>query len=246
MPQEHVRQTSLSAPLSSSTTNRWKIAISTPIYRDKERTQLLAVIVLTIDAGDLLPFKAREDQVAVLVDNRQNGYQGMILDHPLLTGSNGKATSLASEETLSRYRVELGPEGEASDEYRDPLGDAPGGENFQRPWIAANAPVVMPRASEQVAPQAANTGLVVLVQQDLRAATRPIDELNSRLVRLSAVALVVLLLVVGLLWYIVFYVQGGRRWWRRSTFSPGSSIATPTPPQTRSTAAERPTADPKS
>lgn len=246
MPQEHVRQTSLSAPLSSSTTNRWKIAISTPIYRDKERTQLLAVIVLTIDAGDLLPFKAREDQVAVLVDNRQNGYQGMILDHPLLTGSDGKATSLASEETLSRYRVQLGPEGEASDEYRDPLGEAPGGEAFQRPWIAANASVDMPRASEQLQPQAANTGLVVLVQQDLRAATGPIDELNHRLVRLSAVALVVLLLVVGLLWYIVFYVQGGRRWWRRATFSPGSSIATPTPPHTRSTAAERPTADPKS
>ena len=107
MPDQHVRQTSLSAPLSSSTTKRWKIAVSTPLYREDDPQRLLAVLVLTVDVGNFMTFDATESQFAVLVDERDNGYQGMILDHPLLTKIYGAGAGLASEFSLSQYRVAM-------------------------------------------------------------------------------------------------------------------------------------------
>ena len=91
-----------------------------------------------------------------------------------------------------------------------------------------------------------DTGLVVLVQEDKASATEPVRDLGRQLAAKGVQAIAGFFLVVGLLWYFVFRVQGGRRWWRRPPFAPGSSIATPTPAHTRSTAAERGANDRKS
>ncbi|MHB8970434.1 MAG: protein kinase domain-containing protein [Pirellulaceae bacterium] len=246
MPDQHVRQTSLSAPLSSNTTKRWKIAVSTPLYYEADPQRLLAVLVLTVDVGNFMTFDATETQFAVLVDARDNGYQGLILDHPLLTKIYGAGAGLASEFSLSQYRVAMDSATLDTYEYVDPLGGAPGGEVYRIKWIAASTPVMIrPDAARgSVAP--VSSGLVVFVQEDMASATTPVRDLGRELARKGVRALAVFLFVVALLWYFVFHVQGGRRWWRRPPFAPGSSIATPTPAHIRSTAAERGADPPKS
>jgi hypothetical protein len=163
----------------------------------------------------------------------------MILDHPLLTKIYGAGAGLASEFSLSQYRVPLSARTSDTHEYVDPLGGAPGGEAYNRDWIAASAPVMIRQDAARASSEPVSSGLVVFVQEDMASATTPVRDLGRELARKGLRALAVFLLVVALLWYFVFHVQGGRRWWRRAPFAPGSSIATPTPAHVRSTAAER-------
>ena len=183
MPAQHVRQTSLSAPLSSSTTKRWKIAVSTPLYREDDPERLLAVVVLTVDVGNFMTFEAKESQFAVLIDERDNGYQGMILDHPLLTKIYGAGAGLASDFSLSEYRVPLAARTSDSHEYVDPLGGAPGGEAYRRDWIAASAPVMIRQDAARGSSEPVSSGLVVFVQEDMASATTPVRDLGRELAR---------------------------------------------------------------
>jgi len=233
MPEQHVEQTSISAPFVSAATNRWKVAVSTPIYRDDDPTRLLAVLVLTRDVGDFMTFPATETQFAVLVDSRDNGYRGMVLDHPRLTASYDEKTGLSG---VDKYKIDLDALTEEACEYEDPL-DQADAQLAGRTWIAALAPVKI-RQKENV-DETVDTGLVVLVQEDKASATAPLQNLGRQLGRAGIQAAAGFVLVVGLLWYFVLRVQGGRRWWRRPPFGPGSAIATHTPSQTRSTAVER-------
>jgi hypothetical protein len=237
MPAQHVRRTSLSAPLFSSTSDRWKIAVSTPLYQNAEAGELLGVLVLTVDVGNFMTFDSTDAQFAVLVDGRDNGYQGMILDHPLLTQIYQAGAGLASE--FSKYRVTLPLRPEDNPVYVDPLGAAPGGDTYRREWIAASEPVnIQSREGEQAA-AAVDTGLVVLVQEDKALATRPVQQLGHKLAGKGLRAMAGFLFVVGLLWYVVFRVQGGRRWWKPQRQGTGSSLATPTPPQAPSSTPHR-------
>ncbi|MHB8862661.1 MAG: hypothetical protein ACYC6N_09670, partial [Pirellulaceae bacterium] len=238
MPAQHVRQTSLSAPLSSGTTKRWKIAVSTPLYREDDPQRLLAVLVLTVDVGNFMTFPATDSHFAVLVDGRDNGYQGIILDHPLLTKLYHEGAGLDNEFTLSDYRVALDAPLTDTYTYVDPMGAAPGGEAYAREWIAAFAPVMIPQDAARGS-NAISSGLVVLVQEDMASATTPVRDLGRGLARKGIRALVIFLLVVALLWYFVFHVQGGRRWWRQAPFTPGSSVVTPTPAHVRSVSPDR-------
>ncbi len=255
MPQQHVQQTSLSAPLFSSATSRWKIAVSTPLYRRDDPTKLLAVLVLTVDVGDFMTFRVMPSQFAVLVDGRENGYRGTVLDHPLYTELYRQGKGVVSE--ISKYRVPLpepvaGPEqggkqgeapareeAETSRLYEDPLGHVPGGEAYRRTWIAASEPVYVLQGEGHGASSSAATGLIVFVQEDQESATSPVRELGRHLAAKGARGLAGFFLLVGLLWYFVLHVQKGARWWRQPPFVPGSSIATPTPVHSRSTAADR-------
>ncbi|MFO7906314.1 MAG: protein kinase [Pirellulaceae bacterium] len=138
LPERHVERTSLSSPLLSKVNQRWKIAVSTPLFQPDAPDELLAVLVLTVEVGeivgDLLNFDAdnkldsgKPDQrmpgyfprFAVLVDNRENNYQGMVLDHPMFREVElGQRDQLddaddaddAVEKDLSQFRVSLDPE----------------------------------------------------------------------------------------------------------------------------------------
>jgi serine/threonine protein kinase len=235
MPAQHVRRTSLSAPLFSVATKRWKIAVSTPLYRDDDARQLLAVLVLTRDVGDFMTFAATETQFAVLVDGRDNGYQGMLLDHPGLTKSYREGAGLSD---FDKYRIPLKSRTEDMREHEDPL-DKIDGHASGRKWIAAFSPVIIRQAEGNGRGATVDTGLMVLVQEDKASATAPVQELGRKLAGKGVQAIAGFFFVVGLLWYFVFHVQGGRRWWRHPPFAPGSSIATPTPAPARTTAAER-------
>ncbi len=237
MPEQHVQCTSLSAPLFSKSTNRWKIAVSTPMYRRDDPTQLLAVLVLTVDVGDFMTFPVTESQFAVLVDGRDNGYRGMVLEHPLYNELYQPGTGLASE--FSKCRVALDGQSARKFVYEDPLGKFPGGEAYDRDWIAASWSVQVRQGAGSGQASMSDTGLIIFVQEDKQAATTPVRELGRQLASTGVRALAGFLLVVGLLWYFVLHVQKGTRWWKQPPFAPSSSIATPTPAHSRSTAADR-------
>ena len=239
MPAQHVQRTSLSAPIFSASTKRLKIAVSTPMYRQDDPQKLLGVIVLTVDVGAFMKFDAKKDQFAILVDGRDNGLRGMVLDHPLFTKIYAEGQGLTKE--FSRFRVDLDRRSSEVHDYVDPVGNAPGGEKYQREWIAASADVSVQQTEAGGDGQAVDEGLVVFVQEDTESATTPVRELGNRLVSKGVQALGGFLLVVGLLWFFVFHVQGGTRWWRKHPFAPGSSVATPTPAHSRTTAADRDT-----
>ncbi len=236
MPQQYVQQTSLSAPLFSSTTNRWKIAVSTPLHRRDDPGKLLAVLVLTVDVGDFVTFQVTPTRFAVLVDGRDNGYRGMILEHPLYTELYQQQKGVTSE--ISKYRVSIDSPGEDSHLYEDPLGHVTGGEAYRRPWIAASEPVRV-QQGEGTGALPRETGLIVFVQEDAESATAPVRALGRSLAGKGVRGLAGFFLVVGILWYFVLHVQKGARWWRQPPFVPSSSIATPTPAHSRSTAADR-------
>ncbi len=156
----------------------------------------------------------------------------MILDHPLLTRIYQQGAGLASE--FGQFRVALPLRPEDNPVYHDPLGGAPGGEMYRRPWIAASEPVNLQSLAQERAEAPVDTGLVVLVQEDKAQATLPVEQLGVKLADKGLRAMAGFLFVVGLLWYVVFRVQGGR-WWKPNRQTIGSSLATPTPPQAHST-----------
>ncbi len=79
----HIQQTHLSAVFQSTATGAWKVAISTPVFRDD---RFLGVVSLTVELGrlgELLGGESDLRQFNVLVDGRQGDNRGVILQHPL-------------------------------------------------------------------------------------------------------------------------------------------------------------------
>ncbi len=241
MPARHVQHTSLSAPLFSRATHRWKIAVSTPIYRSDDPQQLLAVLVLTRDVGDFVTFEETDTRFAVVIDNRDNGHQGMILHHPRLAKRYSEGEGLDESE---EYYVPLELLSQDIRAYRDPL-DTENGQPSKRTWIVARTSVVMRQTDGDSSDAHVDTGLMVLVQEDEAAATAPVQELGRKLADKGVQAVVGFCLVVGLLWYFVLHAQRGRRWWKRPPLTPGSSIVTPTPAPNQPTPAARPKTPPR-
>ncbi len=253
MPARHVETTSISSPLYSKLNHRWKIAVSTPIHWPDEPERLLAVLVLSVDVGVIVgshlevddtgivdPKEADTavvDRFAMLVDGRDNGYEGMVLDNPMLRGRYRPTEGLA--EAYNQFRVSLTEPTEDQPVFKDPFGKVKGGEAYAGDWIAARARVKMQRRSADGQGSTRDTGLLVFVQEDKESATTQVRELGRQLAGKGVRAVIGFVMVVGLLWYFVLHVQGGTRWWKQPPFAPGSSIATPTPAHSASTAAEK-------
>lgn len=261
LPAQHVQGTSLSSPLLSKVNKRWKVAVSTPLFRHDQPDTLLAILVLTVEVGevvgDLLEFDAEKfkdaprlapnppgyyPRFAVLVDNRQNNYQGMVLDHPMFreTAAHGQY-SLEDEldRNLNRFRISLDEQTHRLVFRNNPFATPGRGKAPERDWISASAPVILQRGKAGTDNSALDSGLVVYVQEDVEYAMTPVKELGKELVDWGVKALVGFLIVVALLWYFVLHVQGGARWWRQPPFGFGSSIASPTPPRSGNTASAR-------
>ena len=115
-PPSVITKTHLSAPFQSNATNKWKLAISTPVYEDDDSgdpSKLLGIVAFTIDLGIFSKFdEGSESFFAVLVDGRKGQQEGMILQHPLF---ENKARL---PDRFSDYRVPLD---EITSLYRDPL-----------------------------------------------------------------------------------------------------------------------------
>jgi len=196
-PNRHIETTHLSAPFQSKATNRWKVAISTPVYH---QNRFLGIVAVTVDIGVFIHFEEGTGQFfAVLVDGRPGELEGMILEHPLFDTALRQYGRLP--DSFSRHRVRLDLlNGIGSKDYRDPLGQTEEGQIYQRRWIAAMAPVMV-RLRGQT--QLVDTGLKAIVQEDYHATVSPVQQLSSRLLTEAAAALVVVVGVIAILWWIV-------------------------------------------
>jgi hypothetical protein len=160
--------THLSAAFVSQVSDRWVVALSTPIWAtggsdDADDNRFLGVVALLYELGQIteLPGEETEQVFAALMDTRA-GREGTILQHPLYERLLAERDQRLPDRLQTR-RVSLEgwqptphPRVYTHTRYRDPLGDDELGEAYRQRWLAARSPVTV-RGSE--------TGLWALVQQ---------------------------------------------------------------------------------
>ncbi|ADB15287.1 serine/threonine protein kinase [Pirellula staleyi DSM 6068] len=222
---QHIERTFLSGVFKSSTTKQYKIAISTPLYREVDGVKLFdGVLTITLNLGDFEFSRLSSpslDRFAVLVDGRAGEEEGTILQHPLFDQLLTTRKSLPEEFHTLRVPSEV-CQGADAPAYFDPLGKHTLGKDFDRQWIAAAAKVRSPSSSAGGAP----SGLVVLVQEDYGAVIEPVRQMGSGLLRLGLMATLVVVAVSGGLWGLVVYLFREKRT-RIKRRSPMASMPTP-------------------
>jgi hypothetical protein len=140
-------------------------------------------------------------QFAVLVDLRPGPNKGLILQHPLF---NKLHEDDKLPDRLPAYRLTDVPEdGEPRENYVDPLGKHPQGQEYDRRWLAQAVPVSM---------REGNTGWEVIVQESYDAAIgRTLSRLKNALFSSFLVAGVLIAVLICLLWAWAVRVWGEPR-----------------------------------
>ncbi|MCI0358581.1 MAG: protein kinase, partial [Planctomycetaceae bacterium] len=201
----HIERTHLSAVFQSTTQKTWKVAISTPIYRElDDQRQFAGVLALTVSLGNFdiaqSDLAASPDRFAVLVDGRSGNEQGTILQHPLFAALLSSPGTSNQDLVSPKYRVDPDLlDRRASEDYADPMSNHPQGQKYNRRWLAGAAPVLPPvdaGANSQ-------SGLVVLVQSDYASVVGPARELGNQFIRNSLWMFAVVIVISLSLWYIV-------------------------------------------
>ncbi len=220
------KQPHLSSSFRSTSTGKWKVAISAPIWPDTSedespkdesegehaKVQPIGVLVLTINLGDfdLLGTTEPHDvqsRFAVLVDGRDGAQRGTLLQHPVL-----KALELRFKETKVMETVpqidgqqlsQLQETGLVN--YADPAADFPVGENFAGNWVAAIQKVRLPSDTNTLAEERPSD-LWVLVQERTSFVEAPVTQLGTRLQREGYVELAAIVSVVLLMWFFVIRI----------------------------------------
>jgi hypothetical protein len=202
---KHIERTHLSGVFQSTTQKTWKVAISTPIFREADGgKQFEGILALTVHLGDFevsqSAMPSSRDRFAVLVDGRAGEEQGTILQHPLFEEFRKNQGAEDRDLISPKFRVpaELIEE-HTSDDYSDPLSSHPQGQSFARRWLAAAAPVMPPIG----AGEHSQSGLLLVVQSDYDAVVRPARQLGNQFIRNSLWMLAVVITVSLALWYIV-------------------------------------------
>ncbi len=232
-PDRHLTRVHLSAPFQSKATNLWKVAVSAPVYHHAE---FVGVIAVTVDIGVFMRFDdSSQGFFAVLIDGRQGGREGMILQHPLFDEVRAERPRLP--ESFSARRVELGDFQEGgTTSYQDPLGEDPLGEDYRRRWIAAMVPVKLDVHDGRSGKlEVVDAGLKVIVQEDYLTAIAPVHSLGQRLLREGFLALSVVILVILAMWGVVIRamrenaatLKKGRRTGDATPFHDLSTLASP-------------------
>lgn len=231
-PTEHAH---FSASFRSTSTGKWKVGISCPIWPDLPESDSaddnkpaarkpLGVLVLTINLGDFKllagePESEDHSRLAVLVDGREGNQQGTLLQHPLLSELAAHASTIRDASLippidpgqLAKLRA-----GGMLD-YHDPAAEHPRGAAYQGDWIAAIQQVSLPALDDDHG--GSGTDLWVLVQERASRARDPVHQLGNRLQNESMIALVTVVLVICVLWYFVFRLS------EVTEFSPSGSAA---------------------
>jgi hypothetical protein len=216
----HIDRTHLSSVFFSTTQKTWKLAISTPIYREhphpdplpkgegKKSHAFAGVLVLTVNLGDFQlaaeASKPGHEQFLVLVDARPGPDQGIILQHPLFEEMDALGSEVPAELLQAGYRIPKSVlRGQSLTNYHDPLGrfkDRDGlAQAYDKRWLVASAHVLPPVG----AAEHSESGLVVLVQSDYQSVVRPARQLGQQFIRNSFWMFVVMMTAGASLWYIV-------------------------------------------
>ncbi|MBU4273698.1 MAG: protein kinase [Planctomycetes bacterium] len=200
-PGEHLQRTTLSDVFRSRSTYRWIVAISAPVFDLSSEKKFLGVVAMTAEVGRFVDFPGGDDQFAVLVDNREGGHKGVVLQHPLFDKLLEKDAKLPDR--FQYYRVasdDLPNTAARQEHYADPLAvDAEGGE-FNRRWLARMEPVRV---------RDADTGWIVIVQEDYETAIdATLSKLKRGLRHSGAIALGLIALVMAGLWGMAKRLSG--------------------------------------
>jgi len=208
----------LSAAFQSTATGLWKIAFSMPIYLDDtaddteiaENRQPDGVFVITTNLGDFESMRDSQlsDQLAVVIEARDGPLRGTVLQHPLMDQQTGIGGTLAGK----RFRI---PDKMLDDllnsddvNYIDPMASAPNGQLYSGPWLAAIAPIGLPReltTTDQRNGKATTptSDLLVLVQYRLSKVNEPVGELKRQLLIQGSIALTLILGLTVAMWIYV-------------------------------------------
>lgn len=197
-PDDHLQETRLSAVYRSRSTNRWVVAVSTPVFAHKsdgERT-FLGVVAMSFQIGQqFIQLPEGSNQFAMLIDVREGERPGIVLQHPLFNELQAKSGILP--ERLEDYRILLPslPPKEGDPDFVDPLASDPEGEKFRQRFLAARAYVYV---------RDVEAGWVVIVEDSYdRNIGTTLDQLRSSFVRSGLVGLVAIALVIVGLWSLV-------------------------------------------
>ena len=244
-----IEQPHLSAPFRSTTTNAWRLGVSTPLFEtraDGEQPLFVGVLVLSVDIGNFefltVEGQPARDRFAVLVDARTRGGSrpgdGRILLHPYFA-EVARPDPNDPRPALSPW-IERGLLRRMTQDWRlayhDPLARAPGGATYRGAWIAAAQPLGLPSAPAAPAEASWPDALVVLVQERSEAATGPVVQLGTQLMHEGLAALLAIAFTVAALW---LFVLRGRspRGDRSLAHNPAAPIG-PRPLRDRSTLSE--------
>ncbi|MCE3017087.1 MAG: protein kinase [Pirellula sp.] len=221
----------VSVPFLSTTTNRWKIAVSTPISINFEPTttedttrSITGVMVLTINLGDfdLLPDdmpagsdggSRQSDRLAVMVDGHAGtGFEkgtreGTLLQHNAFSLPSWENTSSHA----SRYQIDeellTKLKGEGTYKYIDPVSLDDAGKAYAGEWIAAMAKVEVLRKSIDSLERREPANLWVLVQARAKTVTDPVENMGRKMMREGFFALLTMLAMICSLWVFVVWIM---------------------------------------
>jgi eukaryotic-like serine/threonine-protein kinase len=225
-----IHETHFSAAFQSTTTGIWKVAISTPIFKEGDPTaEVEGVLALTVNLGDFAYLRTNfhPDRFAVMIDGRQGPNYGVILQHPLFDQQATARSGDAKHVRVDDRQLSL-IQSDADYRYHDPVAEVNGGEAFRGEWIPATERVRLPGGS------ADKPEMIVLVQERYTKAIEPVRNLGAKLKREGIWALFGVIAVVLVLWYVVVRVLGEPRLMTRRVL-PANGNSTPTPVQNQTT-----------
>lgn len=225
-----ITDTHFSAAFQSTTTGIWKIAVTTPIFRDNDvKADVIGVLAITVNLGDFayLRTNLHPDRFAVLIDGRLGPNYGVILQHPLFDQRRATRTGEASHFYVDDEEL-LRIQSDANYRYQDPVAQADGGEHLRGDWIPATEWVRLPDGPDD------KQQMIVLVQERYTKAIEPVRSLGSKLKREGIWALVGVIAVVLVLWYVVVRVLSEPRLVARRSL-PANGNSQPTPVQNLTT-----------
>jgi serine/threonine protein kinase len=218
-PDDHVGDTQLSAAYRSQSSNRWVVAISTPITRrldGKDKPEVLGVVAKSDPIDErMIDLPVGSSQFAVLIDGRE-GASGLVLQHPLFETTK-KYEEDRLPERFAKYRADMkslpdAKTGEAN--YVDPLGEDQDGEEYRQRFLAAQAPIKV---------RGERTGWLVIVQDSFGGAIGgTIDGLRGKLMASGQIALAFIAVVMLGLWAMVVRMSEKPARWK--------PVVPPTPP----------------
>jgi len=226
----------VSVPFKSKTTNRNKIAVSTPISvtREKDVTDntsnepeiVEGLLVLTINVGDFellsnddekdpsSESQNHENRFAVLVDGHEGTgegagtREGTLLQHPIFRRSSIEGTARDEQDQFQIDEDTLKTLQEKGMlDYIDPVSQDARGKEFAGKWIAAMQRVDISRRVSESRERKQSTDLWVLVQEKADSITAPVESMVTKLKREGLIALLSLLTVVSMLWVVVLWVM---------------------------------------
>lgn len=211
------RRTHLSASFQSTSTGKWKLGISAPLWDDDryadgfesppEDVLPLGILVLTINLGDFnllnAPSVGEEDSLfSVIVEGRPGKQQGNVLQHPLFHGMDKEELMQAPPPRIDERQMRTLQATDGITDYRDPAAKFPGGESYSGTWLAAMQQVSLPR-NQSKATNESMSDLWVLVQERSTSVETSLEQLGAQLQVETYWELGALLAVIVLMWYFV-------------------------------------------